>query len=171
MQELIILKSRIIIKAIELDFDSPLRTEIYDSTGNIAITIDLDSYNILKSVFGNMPRKIEVELFNMAKGVGVAQYNHVYWMMENTMRILIQAGIPQYVRKFIYEENFKPSQESKGKVPKVFSLDDLEFQFIIWLITCAVVFSVFVLELLWFHVNKMVKMYCFFKTIQQFTKH
>ena len=117
-----------------------------------------------------MPRKIEVELFNMAKGVGVAQHSHAYWMMEYTMRNLIPAGIPQYFGRYIYEENFKQAQESKVKVPKVFSFDDLEFQFIIWLITCAVAFSVFVLELLWFHLSKMIHIYCFIKAFQRFNK-
>mgnify|MGYP003483889887 FL=1 len=65
------------------------------------------------------------------------------------MRFLIQAGIPQYVRKNVYEICHK--REPKIKMPQVFSFNDLQFEFVTWLVACSIAVGVFFLELIWFY--------------------
>ena len=71
------------------------------------------------------------------------------------MRYLIQAGIPQHVRKTVFEICHKRPQ--KIKMPKVFSFEDLQFEFVIWLIACSIAVSVFFLELIWYHFKPCLK--------------
>lgn len=159
-----------VVKAIELELDSPLLTKIFNPNEKIAVTIDLDSFNILKSTFGEMPRKINLELFNIVKGIGVYQNNHVYWLMEETMRKIIPAGIPQYIRKFVYNFFVKHAENPKRKIPKVLKLDDLKVGFILWLVACFVSFFVFLLELIWIHGKSAIGLFFILKFLKRFTR-
>lgn len=102
-----------------------------------------------------MPRKINIELFTILKGIGVYHNNHAYWKLEKVMRNLIPSGIPQHIRKSIFDVRFKYSVDPvkiPSKLlnlvtsPKVFSLEDLSFEFVIWLVSISVAVAVFMIE-------------------------
>ena len=134
-----------------MTFNSPVLAEIYDPSANIAIAIDLDSYRLLKSIFGNIPRKVSSDLFNIVKSFGVNMNNHAYWLLEKTMRKLVPAGIPQYIRKTVYDFLSKFAQSPTAKGPKVFSFKDLKFGFVIWLIAISIALAVFIIEIVLFY--------------------
>lgn len=159
------------VKAIIPDFNSPLLNEINDPSANIAIAIDLDSYRILKSVFGNVPRSIDNELFTTVKGLCVWQNNHAYWLMENTMRKIVPSGIPQHIRNTIFDFRLKFAQPPVTKGPQVFLIEDLKFGFIIWLITISIAVACFIIEITWIYgkigVKNAVGLYVFLKMLQR----
>lgn len=140
-----------------MDFNSPLISEIFDPKADIAITIDMDTYNLVNSIFGYVPRKINIDLFTMVKGIAVYQNNHAYWLLEYTMRNLIQAGIPQFVRKSIFDMQYKNDVDSANiahmdiKKQAVFTMEDLQFGFVIWLVSILIAVIAFALELIYFY--------------------
>lgn len=142
---------RATIKAIETKFDNPLIDAINDPSGNVAVAIDMDSYRVLKSIFGKAPRKIDFDLFNTVKGIGVSMNNHAYWLVKKTMSKLVPAGIPQHIRNTIYDFHLKHAQPPITKSPKVFNIEDLSFGFVVWLIAISIALVAFLLEIVWFH--------------------
>lgn len=141
-----------------MEFDQLPYTGLFDPTANVAITLDEDSYKVFESIFEKMPRKINTELFTNLKGIAVYQNNHAYWMVEKVMRFLVPSGIPQHIRNTIFDVSFKysanPIKVPSGFInvvtsPKVFSLEDLKFGFIIWLGSITVALTAFVLELIY----------------------
>ena len=142
-----------------------------DPSKKVAVTFDEETYQIGISFFKKHPRKLKQYSEKILKGVATYRNNHAYWLIEDTMRILIQAGIPQYVKNYIFEVYFREIQESKEKIPKVFGIDDLDYGFIVWLIACSIAVAGFVVELLWFYLRKGVKnflgLYCLVRLISR----
>lgn len=143
--------SRIILKAVEIRLDNPLIYELHQPGKKEALFFGGYSYEILKHLNETIPRKINLENFNLVKGACVWKNNHFYWLMEYTFRKIIPAGIPQYIKKSIAESYMKQTFDKNVKIPKVFSFKDLEFGFIIWLASCSMAFVVFLMELIWFY--------------------
>jgi hypothetical protein len=77
----------------------------------------------------------------------------MFWFVENTMRRLIPAGIPQYSRKIIYDSFSKGKGDESGGA-QVFSFGDLKFGFIIWAGACLIALVAFVAELIYFYGKK-----------------
>lgn len=85
----------------------------------------------------------------MVKGIGVVMNNHAYWLVEKTMRKLVPAGIPQHIRNTVYDFRLKHAQAPAAKGPKVFTIEDLKFEFIIWLISIPIALAAFIVEIIW----------------------
>ena len=137
----------------------------------VSMTIDVESYRITRSLITAVPPIMDYKMCALVKGMGVWRNNHAYWLMEDTMRQLIPAGIPQFLRKFVHELFIKPYKPDV-KTPKVFSLEDLKFGFVTWLIACSVAFSVFVIELTWFYgVKAGFGLYCFYRILHEMLKN
>lgn len=154
--------------------ESKIQSEIYTPAAKVAVTIDEDSYNILKNYYGDMPRKINNDLYSLIKGIGVWRNNHAYWLMEDTLRKIIPAGIPQYVRKKAFGFFFKEANQQKTKIPQVLTVNDLKFGFVTWLITCLIAICAFVIELVWFYGVKGFRLtlglFCLLKNLRKLTK-
>ena len=117
----------------------------------IAGTVDEESYITMRYFFKKAPRMLNQRFSSILKGVATYRNNHAYWLIEDTMQILIQAGIPQYIKKSMFIQFFKAIPQPVVKVPKVFSIDDLRFCFVVWLITCSVAIGVFLIEIIFFY--------------------
>lgn len=153
---------------------SNIETEIYEPAAKVAVTIDEDSYRILLNYYGNMPRKFDVDFSILVKGIGVWRNNHAYWLMEETMRKIIPAGIPQYVRNNVLGCLFKETRQQKAKIPQVLTVNDLKFGFVTWLITCSIAVGAFLVELIWFYGTKglttALGLLCLLKNLRKLTK-
>lgn len=129
--------------------------EINSQYSKVALLGDEDTITAARSYL-----KIKPNLFDhkesLLKGIGTKKHNHAFWLIEDTMKMLIQAGIPQWYRKFIYEVLFRdfPSEEI---IPKVFSIHDLEFGFVIWAVACGISFVCFFMECIYFYVRKTIE--------------
>lgn len=79
--------------------------------------------------------------------------NFATQLVHEVMLRLMPSGIPQYLHKYLMEFEFRPLY-APPKENRVFSLSDLEFGFIIWLIAIGISIFVFFLELLWYFIRK-----------------
>lgn len=110
----------------------------------------MDTYNLMNSVLGSVPRKINLDVVTLVKGIGVYQNNHAYWLMEYTMRRLIPAGIPQHNRKSIFDVKYSYGSDSTDDTQTaVFSLNDLHFCFVVWLVSILITVVTFLLEIIY----------------------
>lgn len=66
-------------------------------------------------------------------------------IFSKVMDRIISAGIPQYLESKA-DLFFGTYQEFKKKIPKVLSLDDLSFGFILWMYACAISIFGFLIE-------------------------
>lgn len=64
------------------------------------------------------------------------------------MSKLVQSGIPKNFEKQIYENVFKP-RLGEEEEKKVFSIEDLKFGFVIYLVACVGAILAFIGEILW----------------------
>lgn len=128
--------------------------QLDDPKSKIAVTIDEDSFTAFKHNLVNLP-KFLTEKLTFLKGIGTNHNNHAFWLIEDTMQILISAGIPQWYRKFIFEVLFWDVRHEE-KEPKKFGFDDLAFGFVIWGVACLVTIVVFMMELIWFYLRKLI---------------
>ena len=77
--------------------------------------------------------------------------NHAYWLLVKTMRKLVPAGIPQFIRNTVYDFRLKYALPPVLKGPKVFTFEDLKFGFVIWLIAISIALTAFIIEIVKFH--------------------
>lgn len=170
---LILLSKRIRLRGIT--FDNNLQSELYEPAAKVAVTIDEESYRILKNYYGNVPRKLNMDLAILVKGIGVWRHNHAYWLMEETMRKIVPAGIPQFVRNRVFEFLFKETREENTKIPQVLTVNDLKFGFVTWLITCLIAVIAFVVELIWFYGIKGLRitlgLICFLRNLKSYMRN
>lgn len=89
-------------------------------------------------------------------GVGVPRNHFLFHSLERTMQLIIPAGIPQYLWTFHYDTFFKIHKYKKirKKVPKVLSVDDLSFGFVVWLFVCGIAVTCFLSEMVYFYFLK-----------------
>jgi hypothetical protein len=82
---------------------------------------------------------------------GTMYMNFMSQFVNEIFAKLIEAGIPQYFNRQLFDL-FPHPQELKEL--KVFDVDDLWFGFLIWVITCGISFSVFIIEICVFWAKK-----------------
>jgi hypothetical protein len=129
-----------------------------------AFTLDEDSMKIGQFLFNKIPDRLERKLC-LLKGIGLNKHNHAFWLIEDTMRILIPAGIPQWTRKFIYEMLFQKFKEEEDK-PKVFTVEDFQFGFVIWSVACGISLVAFLMEIFYFYGRSFLGIFAIVKTLK-----
>jgi hypothetical protein len=128
--------------------------EIQNPKSKIATFIDVDSFTAAAPFLkGKIPLKL-ADRKSLLKGIMMFKYSPMYWVVEDTMKLLIPSGIPQWMKKFINEVVIKGVSEEQ-KEPKVFTVEDLEFGFVIWGVACGICLVAFVAEILYFYLIKM----------------
>lgn len=87
-------------------------------------------------------------------GITVPRNNFLYQSIEETMQLLIPAGIPQYLWKFHYEYFYQISQQKKRhiKSPHVLTWNELSFGFVVWFVSCGIAVLCFIVEFVKFYV-------------------
>lgn len=113
------------------------------------------NYLLNRYSFKIQPRLMNFKYRSLLYGVGVMTNNFIYEVTEEVLEILAQAGIPQYLAKYIEEVVLRaPIYEEKEA--EVFSVEDLKFSFIILTCSCAISFCVFIMEILIFYIRKFI---------------
>ena len=106
------------------------------------------TFRILKSLLRDCPNAMKKETILVRRfGTSCYKNNFMFYLTEEVTQILVQAGIPQYLREYVADFYFPLRQEVIE--PQVFAIEDLEFGFEIWLVACAVSIVVFIVELLY----------------------
>ena len=143
----------------------PVSTAFDIPGSKIGLTADVETWQLSKIVLKRQVRKLSKNFSANVKGVVTFKNAHSFWLIEDTMRLLIQGGIPQYIKRFIILFCFKESRQIEISEPKVFSVDDLAFGFVVWLVACSIAIAGFLCELMWFYgkngFTNIVGLYCF----------
>lgn len=83
-------------------------------------------------------------------GVSLMRNNFLYNLTESVMSSLVEGGIPQYFLTYI-EDVVLREKPSDPVEPKTFSIEDLEFGFIIFLVACGISIVAFLIEIVYFY--------------------
>jgi hypothetical protein len=86
-------------------------------------------------------------LFTDTAGLVMRRNQFLYWLTEETLRDLITGGIPQQLVKF-YEDINYPLKKEDPADPKVLSIDDLHYGFVIWIVASYITLIAFIAEFL-----------------------
>jgi hypothetical protein len=130
-----------------------LLQQLFDPTSKGAIALQCDQDTVCRYLFRNQkefPNVMKETFTTDFLGLSLYKNNFISYTTIKTLKRLIEAGIPQRSYKFLLVDLLDPQIPPEDKSPKVFSLDDLSFGFIIWLYTCAVAGCVFVAELVFY---------------------
>lgn len=124
--------------------------DMQNSSLKIGIILTEKDHQTLRFAYKNVPQLLKQQYRELMIGFGVFKNNFIYNLFEKTMIPLVESGIPQHFLNRIMKFHLKPPDE-EPETPKVFTLNDLQFGFIIWIITCLIAISAFFLEILWFY--------------------
>lgn len=145
------------IQLLELAEITKLLKKMHDSTVKSAIMMTDIEYNVLRSHSEYPPMVMEEKIPFASMAVCTRSFNFANQLVVEVMMKLMPTGIPQYLYKYLMEFEFRPLVAPPVE-PIVFSLTDLEFGFIVWLIAVGVCITAFFLELLWYSLyRKLVK--------------
>lgn len=111
------------------------------------VTSDMD-YLSLRAGDNNLRLHLLQQVISVQSyGIRVYKSNFIYHHIEDNMGWLIQGGFPQRHFNFI-KETVLWFPKDYGKDPQVFSIEDLQFGFIIWGISCGISAFAFLSEVL-----------------------
>jgi len=88
---------------------------------------------------------------------GMVKHSILYPYFEEIMDKLIPSGIPQYLPDFHALLMYGNYETINEKMPKVLTLNDLSFGFILWMIACGMSMIGFVGEILIFYLSRILK--------------
>jgi hypothetical protein len=95
--------------------------------------------------------------------------NHfLFDLVEKTLQNLLSSGIYQQNYNYAIWDRFRQVKEVEDSEPKVLSVEDLKFGFVVWICTCGVSILVFVLELI---MKKFVRILIDFLALNYFVKN
>jgi hypothetical protein len=146
-----------------MDFFVLFRTMNDSSKKAAVITMELD-VKLYRSVFENVPKTIKEIINPTPQSICVQSNNFFNKLNREVMNKLISGGVIQHYLKYFFDFLLKPRPESK-EGPKVFGVEDLKFGFIIWLFSCCIATSVFVMEIISFNLRKCVGLICLIRTL------
>ncbi|CAG9811190.1 unnamed protein product [Chironomus riparius] len=84
----------------------------------------------------------------------------VYRHLSNVLEKIIPAGIPEYLLNYYKLFLFKKYERLLDKSPKVLTVDDLGFGFVLWLCACGISMIGFLLELSAFKMRRTINNCC-----------
>ena len=81
----------------------------------------------------------------------------IHEALTEILNKIIPAGIPQYLYEFHTEMVFKKYEPIVDKRPKVLTIHDLTFGFVLWLAACGISITGFLLEILRLKLRKILR--------------
>lgn len=78
-------------------------------------------------------------------GISVMKNNFVFHVTEDVMSALVEGGIPQYFLAYIEDVILREMTADPATLKK-FDVQDLEFGFVIYLVSCGLSIVVFLIE-------------------------
>ena len=135
-----------------------------------AITISHFDYKVIRTVEVNVPKMIRESKLLEPYSACTYPDNFAFKLIEKTMFRLVEAGIPQYHYDFLVNFEFKVLTDPEWE-PSIFSLSDLEFGFVTWLISCGFAIGIFLAQLLYVFLKREARNLSALFAILQFVRH
>lgn len=91
--------------------------------------------------------ELQEEFLTIQIGLALPNNHFMYELLEESIRLLMPSGVLRHDRDF-YKSSvcYKTINEIFIKRPKILSINDLEFGFVIWLVACGFSITAFVIE-------------------------
>lgn len=82
------------------------------------------------------------------------KHSILYDILHDVLEKTIPAGIPQYLEKYSIDVLFSKYEPYVDEEPKVLTLNDLGFGFVVWLVACGISMIGYAAEKLTFQLRK-----------------
>lgn len=133
-------------------------SQIQNSSAKIAFSLDEDLISFLQIRYKVYGVRLDEPLATLLLGFGVSTNHFIFSSADEVLRNLLPAGIPQKNYDNLLSQRIGLRKIVLDiKEPKVLKIETLSFGFVIWLVTCAFSFAVFLKEILG---KYMVKLIC-----------
>lgn len=123
------------------------------------------SYLVNRKQFKFAPRKMNLVYYSYLLGISFLNNNFMFELTEDVMSKLVAGGIPQYFAKFIETFILRPQNIVEEVEIIKCTLEDLEFNFVIYLIACGISSFVFLLEILFYRLKNLFIAYGLIKRV------
>ena len=123
-------------------------SQIKNSSAKLAFFIPSFEWTVLFRMCNAVGHKLQQKFSSTVCGLGVLENNFIFHLMNDVIDRLLPSGIPQFVYDFHDWSVHKGANYKFVKTPKVMRIDDLEFGFLLWIISCASTVIVFLLEII-----------------------
>lgn len=117
------------------------------------ILTDVD-YGVFKAFGQNIPRIIDEKIEFTPFAVNVPKDSFGSALVIETMKYLVGGGVPQQLFHLFFDFELMPMLDDEPE-PRVFSLNDLGFGFVVWLIACGISVLAFVCEILYIYLKNL----------------
>ena len=108
--------------------------QLSNPSSKAALTISNIDYKLIRTFEVNVPKMIRESILFEPRGACTYPDNFVFKLVEKTMFRLVEAGILQHHYDFLVNFELKVLTDPEWE-PSIFSLSDLEFGFVTWLIS------------------------------------
>jgi hypothetical protein len=128
----------------------------YDKVNaKLAFFFEEIEFNAMNSFCGGAAIKMK----KFFKGIGLSSFlternSFVHEMLNEFLDATIPAGIPQYLLDYHMNLLYKKYEPNVDNEPKILTVDDLAFGFVLWAAACGCAFLSFCFELLKFCIGK-----------------
>ncbi|KAG5669302.1 hypothetical protein PVAND_017190 [Polypedilum vanderplanki] len=115
-----------------------------------AFFINDNNHKQFNGIFGKTLETIKNERISKSITASMGKNNLIIYELNKLLNQLIPSGIPKYLSDYGFWLKFRPRDEVIVDTKKILSLNDLEFGFVIWLVSISIAILVFVVEILRF---------------------
>jgi hypothetical protein len=117
-----------------------------NDTGKFAFVFDRDNFITQMHECGSLGLIVEDVEFSFLMGLVPVDDQMWVALFKKTMMKIIPTGIPQHISKVFNRADKYKNEKPQESEPFVLSLKDLDFGFLLWIASCTIPISVFVLE-------------------------
>ena len=130
-----------------------------DPSLKAAIIVSKVDHRVIKTFERKVPKLMKQTILLTPFGCCTYPDNFAFKLIDNTMPRLREAGILQYHFNYLVNFELKPLLDPEWE-PIVFSVSNLEFGFVTWLISCGIAVGIFTAQLLWCYAKREVQNFC-----------
>jgi hypothetical protein len=125
--------------------------KINDDSEKLAFLVLESDIQIDNAMLGFNPKILNERFIGTTVSIGIGRNNFLFHLVDGILSRLISVGIPQHLKKFHTEVILRIKSRMapiRDGVKDSFTLEDLDYGFVIWLIASAISIFVFFFELL-----------------------
>jgi hypothetical protein len=148
---------------LQVTFNCPEILDTYcQNLGNSSAKLAFFIEDIQYSSFNALCRGAALTLKNFTHhtyvaGLFTSQNSFIFYPINKILEKIIPAGIPQHLYDLHLLMMFKKYEPVLNSGPKVLTVDDLSFGFVLWLGACGISVAGFVFEILMFQMRKVLR--------------
>ena len=118
--------------------------------------------DIQYNIFNSICKGAAFKLRNFKRDAAISalftkRNSFIYDILNQVLEKIIPAGIPQYLVKYHESNMYKEYVPIVDNSPRVLTVDDLEYGFVLWLGACGISVVGFLLEFIWFKLRKVLR--------------